>query len=122
MTPVVTRHVGGPAECVVNISEGRDADVIADVAPGGGDVERIDLTAHRGAHPRLGAVDVVPFVPLADSAGVATPWEAVLMARHAYARWSADDLGVPCFLYGTCLLYTSPSPRDGLLSRMPSSA
>ena len=25
-------------------------------------------------------------------------------------------------LYGTCLLYTSPSPRDGLLSRMPSSA
>ena len=24
--------------------------------------------------------------------------------------------------YGTCLLYTSPSPRDGLLSRMPSSA
>ena len=26
------------------------------------------------------------------------------------------------FLYSTCLLYTSPSPRDGLLSRMPSSA
>ena len=25
-------------------------------------------------------------------------------------------------MYGTCLLYTSPSPRDGLLSRMPSSA
>ena len=30
-----------------------------------------------------------------------------------------DDLNYP---YGTCLLYTSPSPRDGLLSRMPSSA
>ena len=29
---------------------------------------------------------------------------------------AADDMGI------TCLLYTSPSPRDGLLSRMPSSA
>ena len=28
----------------------------------------------------------------------------------------------PAGLYGRCLLYTSPSPRDGLLSRMPSSA
>ena len=27
-----------------------------------------------------------------------------------------------CWIPGTCLLYTSPSPRDGLLSRMPSSA
>ena len=27
-----------------------------------------------------------------------------------------------CYLLNTCLLYTSPSPRDGLLSRMPSSA
>ena len=33
---------------------------------------------------------------------------------------SADDFSVS--RYGTCLLYTSPSPRDGLLSRMPSSA
>ena len=31
-------------------------------------------------------------------------------------------LGFLTFGYGTCLLYTSPSPRDGLLSRMPSSA
>ena len=28
----------------------------------------------------------------------------------------------PIYLEATCLLYTSPSPRDGLLSRMPSSA
>ena len=31
-------------------------------------------------------------------------------------------LALLCFLLYTCLLYTSPSPRDGLLSRMPSSA
>src|SRR5579862_3179399 len=30
-------------------------------------VERIDLNAHQGAHPRLGAVDVVPFIPLLDT-------------------------------------------------------
>ena len=35
---------------------------------------------------------------------------------------TADPLGHPVILDGSCLLYTSPSPRDGLLSRMPSSA
>ena len=34
--------------------------------------------------------------------------------------WDAEDRGV--LKPGICLLYTSPSPRDGLLSRMPSSA
>ena len=41
----------------------------------------------------------------------------------------ASDLGMESIaltdhgvMYGVCLLYTSPSPRDGLLSRMPSSA
>ena len=32
-----------------------------------------------------------------------------------------DDISI-AYVYYTCLLYTSPSPRDGLLSRMPSSA
>ena len=33
-----------------------------------------------------------------------------------------DEFARFCMLWMTCLLYTSPSPRDGLLSRMPSSA
>ena len=38
-------------------------------------------------------------------------------------QWSIDsDFNIQKYLPGTCLLYTSPSPRDGLLSRMPSSA
>ena len=43
---------------------------------------------------------------------------------QAFARFASYDLSViPLFiLMGHCLLYTSPSPRDGLLSRMPSSA
>ena len=36
-------------------------------------------------------------------------------------EWSNDPVGGD-ILYMGCLLYTSPSPRDGLLSRMPSSA
>lgn len=58
-------------------------------------VARIDLRAHEGVHPRIGVVDVVPFVALTGSA----PADA-LEARDAYARWSAAELGVPAFLYG----------------------
>lgn len=58
-------------------------------------LERFDLRHHEGAHPRLGIVDVVPFVALAGS----TPGDAVA-ARDAFAKWLADEHGVPCFLYG----------------------
>lgn len=58
-------------------------------------VRRLDLGQHAGAHPRLGVVDVVPFVPLEGS----TLADA-LAARDRFARWAAVELGVPCFLYG----------------------
>ena len=58
-------------------------------------VRRIDLRAHVGVHPRLGALDVVPFVPL-DGA----PLEEAVAARDRYARWAGDEEGLPCFLYG----------------------
>ena len=55
----------------------------------------IDLRTHQGAHPRLGAVDVVPFVPL----GSATLDDAIA-ARDAFGAWAARELGLPCFVYG----------------------
>jgi glutamate formiminotransferase / 5-formyltetrahydrofolate cyclo-ligase len=58
-------------------------------------VRRIDLRRHAGAHPRLGAVDVVPFVPLAGS----TTADAVA-ARDRFASWLAAEVGVPAFRYG----------------------
>jgi len=58
-------------------------------------VQRLDLSRHEGAHPRLGVVDVVPFVALRGS----SPDDA-LAARDAFATWLADEHGVPCFLYG----------------------
>src|SRR3954470_10923150 len=88
-------------ECVINVSEGRRAAVVAQLAAAGGAhvldvhsdahhnrsvltlagpgveeaaravtvaaVERLDLRTHTGVHPRIGVVDVVPFVPLAGS-------------------------------------------------------
>jgi glutamate formiminotransferase len=57
--------------------------------------ERIDLRAHRGAHPRIGALDVLPFVPLGDAALD----DAVTLAHRAGARiWR--ELGIPVYLYG----------------------
>lgn len=54
----------------------------------------IDLDAHRGEHPRLGATDVVPFVPIS---GV-TMEECVALARNL-GRRVGDELGIPVYLY-----------------------
>lgn len=65
-------------------------------------VELVDLNSHHGVHPRLGAVDVVPFVPL-DDYGAPQPGNDLteaLQARGRFALWAADALGLPCFLYG----------------------
>ncbi len=59
-------------------------------------VEEIDITAHEGAHPRMGAVDVVPFVPLDGGCGFA----GAVAARDRFASWGGSELGLPCFLYG----------------------
>jgi glutamate formiminotransferase len=58
-------------------------------------VGRLDLRDHRGAHPRFGVVDVVPFVPLAGATIAGA--EA---ARDRFLRWAADELGIPGFAYG----------------------
>lgn len=119
-------------ECVVNISEGRDVDLIAEIADRAGTtlldlhsdpehhrsvltlggetdqveaavrsvaetaVERIDLRIHEGAHPRFGAVDVVPFVRLGPTGQIDT----AIAARNRFAAWAGSDLQLPCFLYG----------------------
>jgi glutamate formiminotransferase len=57
--------------------------------------ELLDITAHSGVHPRLGIVDVVPFVPLAGST-----WNDAIAARDHFAHWVADEFAIPAFLYG----------------------
>ena len=135
-------------ECVPNLSEGRDADVLdacaaaieeagarladrtndpvhhrsvftffgtrervlaATVALASVAVARIDMRVQRGAHPRIGALDVLPFVPL----GSATPGDARDLAREA-ARRLWEELALPSFLYGDA----ARSPERRLLARV----
>lgn len=56
--------------------------------------ELIDMRGHKGAHPRLGAVDVVPFVPVAD----VSMQECAECARR-FGRRVGEELGVPIYLY-----------------------
>ncbi|MGH7539194.1 MAG: glutamate formimidoyltransferase [Gemmatimonadales bacterium] len=56
--------------------------------------DRIDLTRHRGEHPRMGATDVVPFVPVRD----VTMDECVALARTLAER-AGRELEIPVFLY-----------------------
>lgn len=67
-------------------------------------IELIDMTGHRGSHPRMGAVDVVPFVPVTD----VTPQEAADIARDFGAY--LGSLGVPVFYYEQCA--TRPERRN----------
>jgi glutamate formiminotransferase len=57
-------------------------------------VELIDMTKHTGGHPRMGAADVIPFVPLS---GISMD-EVVGLAR-AFAAELADALDIPVYLY-----------------------
>jgi glutamate formiminotransferase/formiminotetrahydrofolate cyclodeaminase len=79
----VVTFVGGPEACVeaafLAVKKARDL---------------IDLNVHRGEHPRMGATDVVPFVPLEDI----TVQECVGLAERLGER-IANELGIPVFLY-----------------------
>lgn len=57
-------------------------------------LREIDLTRHQGVHPRVGAVDVVPFVPLGD-----TSMEEAVAAAEALAAEVAVRFGLPVYLY-----------------------
>ncbi len=123
------RHNAVVLECVVNVSEGSDQQILSELSTScneslldvhsdahhnrsvftlaGNDVTQsvraltreavrlLDINQHIGVHPRLGVVDVVPFVPLVGS----TPEDAIA-ARNSFAKWLANELHVPAFIYG----------------------
>jgi glutamate formiminotransferase len=123
-------------ECVVNISEGRDTAVLAELEASIPDLlldrhsdpdhhrsvftlvgaanavadgtrrltiaalERLSLPDHSGVHPRIGVVDVVPFVPYLPGQPPPSDLAPVVELRDEFARWCAAKLGLPAFLYG----------------------
>ena len=68
-------------------------------------IQSIDMNRHKGQHPRLGAVDVVPFIPVEN----VTMSDCISLSRE-YGRTLAERVGVPVYLYGEAA--SSPERRD----------
>ncbi|MGI9088499.1 MAG: glutamate formimidoyltransferase [Chthoniobacterales bacterium] len=121
-------------ECVPNFSEGRDLEVIRQIAaaiksvegisllnvdPGASTnrtvvtfagapeaaveaafrgikkaAELIDMRKQTGAHPRMGATDVCPFIPVSD-----VSWEEAIACAHSLGKRVGEDLKIPVYLY-----------------------
>ena len=79
----------GPAEAVTAAMEAALAEAI----------ERIDMNEHAGQHPRLGAVDVIPFVPLA-----ATTMDDVIEIARTFGARLARRYELPVYLYARAAL------------------
>ena len=73
-----------------------DPDAVVQGALAGARVarQRIDMRRHQGEHPRMGAMDVCPFIPVAN----VTMAECVAIAE-TFGRLAAEELGVPIYLY-----------------------
>ena len=121
-------------ECVPNFSEGRDENIIQqiadaikstegatllDVDPGATTnrtvvtlvgspeaaveaafrgikkaAELIDMRKHKGAHPRMGATDVCPFIPVSN-----VSWEEAIECANKLGKRVGEELGIPVYLY-----------------------
>src|SRR5579864_6468066 len=80
--------------CVITIVGDREAIAEAAIRGVGKAAELIDLSQHQGAHPRIGAADVIPFIPIE---GVSLE-DCVAIARHVGAEiWKRYN--VPIYLY-----------------------
>jgi glutamate formiminotransferase/glutamate formiminotransferase/formiminotetrahydrofolate cyclodeaminase len=98
---------------------GSEEDLVESLLAGiGCAVERIDLRRHEGAHPRVGAADVVPVVPLVrEELGRAAACAEMLAGRVG------SELGLPVFRYGELASGRGPAffregGRDGLRNRV----
>ncbi len=78
-----------------------DADACSRSAMAGAAVaaERIDMTRHRGGHPRMGAADVIPFMPVRD-----VTMDACVDLARRFGAQMASTLGVPVYLYDRAAL------------------
>ena len=93
-------------------------------------VRLLDLRTHEGVHPRLGVLDVVPFVPYEPGRTAPNDLTAAVAHRDDFARWLGDELGVPSFSTGpfpaagtgpcrTSAATRSPRPRASRPTSVP---
>jgi len=58
--------------------------------------ELIDMRKHKGAHPRMGATDVCPFIPVSD-----VSWEEAIKCANRLGKRVGEELKIPVYLYET---------------------
>src|SRR5213082_4247620 len=56
--------------------------------------ELIDMRKHKGAHPRMGATDVCPFIPVSN-----VSWEEAIACANRLGKRIGDELKIPVYLY-----------------------
>jgi glutamate formiminotransferase/formiminotetrahydrofolate cyclodeaminase len=56
--------------------------------------ELIDMRKHKGAHPRMGATDVCPFIPVSN-----VTWDEAIECANKLGKRVGDELGIPVYLY-----------------------
>ena len=56
--------------------------------------ELIDMRKHKGAHPRMGATDVCPFIPVSN-----VSWEEAIECARKLGKRVGEELGIPVYLY-----------------------
>lgn len=69
----------------------------------------IDLRKHKGVHPRVGATDVVPFVPFRG----ATMQDCIHLAKRL-GQWVGTELEIPVFLYEQAALHRDHAPLESV--------
>ncbi|MGH0122364.1 UNVERIFIED_CONTAM: hypothetical protein FKN15_007964 [Acipenser sinensis] len=78
----------------------------------------IDMTRHTGEHPRMGAMDVCPFIPVRN-----VSMEECVCCGNRFAQRLAEELGVPVYLYGEAARKENrrslPSIRAGEYEALP---
>lgn len=91
--------------CVITFIGDRSAVAEAALAGARKAVETIDMNRHQGEHPRIGALDVLPFVPVSG-----ITMEGCVELARSVGRRIADELGIPVYLYEAAA--TRPDRKD----------
>lgn len=70
-------------------------------------IELIDMNKHKGQHPCIGAVDVVPFIPLEE-----TEIQDCIELAKEFGRYLAEQFSIPVYLYGKAATSSKRSDLD----------
>ena len=119
--PVVVLDVSSDPDhnrTVITIAGDEESLFTASMALFQATVQRIDLRQHKGEHPRMGAVDVMPFIPVRE----ATMGDATALSRRV-GEEAASRFGIPIYLYAESATAENrrllPDIRKGEFEKFP---